>query len=91
MSNLSADCRLSAKIMEQHETFPTGQGVLVQAADALDAKDDMIAKLREALNECEDYFDNRADAEWFPDSPRPVPNAEMTLLCVVRGALGASK
>jgi hypothetical protein len=91
MSNLSADCRLSAKIMEQHETFPTGQGVLVQAADALDTKDDMIAKLREALDDCEDYLYNRADAEWFPDSPRPVPNAEMTLLCVVREALEASE
>jgi hypothetical protein len=66
--------------------------------EIIDHRDATIARLeaenermREALLECEDYFDNRADAEWFPDSPRPVPNAEMTLLCVVRGALGASR
>ena len=45
-------------------------------------------RLREALDECDDYFDSRADAELFTDSPLPVENEEMRLLCVVRAALG---
>lgn len=44
-------------------------------------------RLREALDECEDYFDQRADAEYFPDSAAPHPNEEMKLLQVVREAI----
>ncbi|ANK73760.1 hypothetical protein FA04_14695 [Ensifer adhaerens] len=43
--------------------------------------------LIEALRECEEYFDNRADAEYFPDSAAPRPNEEMKLLQVVRDAI----
>lgn len=46
-------------------------------------------RMREALDECEEYFDNRADAEYFSDSPQPVANEEMHLLGVVRSALPA--
>ena len=62
-----------------------------EAADALAAKDATITRMAEALDQCEDYFDNRADAEYFTDSPTPVPNEEMTLLCVVRAALEAPR
>lgn len=41
----------------------------------------------EALRECEEYFDQRADAEYFTESPGPVGNEEMTMLGVVRNAL----
>jgi hypothetical protein len=41
----------------------------------------------EALRECEEYFDQRADAEYFIDSPTPVGNAEMKMLVLVREAL----
>lgn len=41
--------------------------------------------LLEALQECEDYFDNRADADCDQDGY--IPNKEMLLLQVVREAL----
>ena len=46
-----------------------------------------ITRLREALKECEEYFDQRADAEYFTDSPTPIPNEEMKMLVLVRDAL----
>lgn len=46
---------------------------------------EQIAKLREALAECEDYFDNRADADCDQDGF--IPNKEMEILHVVRTAL----
>lgn len=58
---------------------------------ALATKDATIATMAEALDQCEDYFDNRADAEYFTDSPAPVPNEEMTLLAVVRAALESTR
>ena len=45
------------------------------------------ADLIDALRECEEYFDSRADAEYFTDSAAPVPNEEMKLLTLVRDAL----
>ncbi|MGR9384879.1 hypothetical protein [Rhizobium leguminosarum] len=39
----------------------------------------------EALQECEEYFDNRADADCDQDGF--IPNEEMKLLAVVRDAL----
>lgn len=42
-------------------------------------------RLREALDECEDYFDNRADADCDQDGF--IPNKEMQLLSTVRAAL----
>ena len=41
----------------------------------------------EALDACEDYFDKIADAEYFENSPLPVGNEEMTLLCTVQSVL----
>lgn len=49
-------------------------------------KASQIARLRDALDECEDYFDNRADADCDQDGY--IPNEEMKLLTLVRGALG---
>jgi len=54
-------------------------------------KDATIKRLREALEECDDYFDNRADAEYFTDSPSPIGNEEMNMLMMVRAALEATK
>jgi hypothetical protein len=42
-------------------------------------------ELLEALQECEEYFDNRADADH--DETGFVPNEEMKLLTTVRAAL----
>ncbi len=48
-----------------------------------------VQRLREALRECEDYFDNRADAEYTPERAAPQGNEEMRMLGVVRAALGS--
>lgn len=53
--------------------------------EALRAK---VARLVEALDDCEDYFDNRADADCEGDPLQFVPNKEMRLLSQVREALG---
>ncbi len=45
------------------------------------------AKLRTALEQCEDYFDNRADVV-DGDYGVPAPNAEMSILAEIRSALG---
>lgn len=45
------------------------------------------AKLRAALEQCEDYFDNRADVK-DGSYGVPEPNAEMSLLSEIREALG---
>jgi hypothetical protein len=50
-----------------------------------DAKAD-IRELAAALQECADYFDNRADADH--DGEGFVPNEEMKLLSVCNRALG---
>ncbi|HDZ38391.1 MAG TPA: hypothetical protein ENH62_08920 [Marinobacter sp.] len=43
------------------------------------------------LRKCEEYFDQRADAEYFPDSPRPHANEEMGHLTEIRDFLEARK
>lgn len=43
--------------------------------------------LAEALRQCRGYFDDRADAEYFTDSPTPLPNEEMRLLVEIDDAL----
>lgn len=47
-----------------------------------------VRRMRSALRDCEEYFDNRADAEYFTDSARLVGNEEMHMLSIVRDALG---
>jgi hypothetical protein len=43
--------------------------------------------VRSALGECEEYFEGRADAEYFTDSPDACGNREMQLLVEVQDAL----
>jgi hypothetical protein len=43
--------------------------------------------VRTALEECQEYFSQRADAEYFTDSPSPVGNEEMRLLTEVEVGL----
>ncbi len=43
--------------------------------------------VRSALEACRDYFEQRADAEFFTDSQSPVGNEEMHLLAEVEDAL----
>lgn len=45
-----------------------------------------IRLMNAALEQCEEYFDNRADADCDQDGF--IPNTEMKLLCEVREALG---
>ena len=47
-----------------------------------------INSLRAALESCEDYFADKADADCVGDPARYVGNLEMTLLGEVRRALG---
>ena len=49
----------------------------------------LIERLTAALTECEDYFDNRADADCDQDGF--IPNEEMKRLQGVRDALAAAK
>lgn len=52
--------------------------------------EDQLDALTEALKECEDYFDNRADVN-DGSYGEPIPNTEMRLLEVVRAALNQVK
>lgn len=61
--------------------------LLHEAADALSSQSLSLSEAREALSECEEYFDNRADADCDQDGF--IPNKEMRLLSVVRTALQA--
>ena len=56
-------------------------GIITQLACAEDAK----RRMAEALTECEEYFDSRADADH--NGSRFVPNAEMRMLNTVRSAM----
>jgi hypothetical protein len=47
------------------------------------------ADLIDVLHECEDYFDNRADADWDQDGY--IPNEEMKLLSAVRDAIAKAE
>lgn len=60
---------------------------LRQAVADRDAALSKLAKARKQLLECEEFFEERADAEYFPDSPSPVPNPEMRMLVDVRATL----
>lgn len=56
-----------------------------RAADELRRALKLIEDMREALIECEDYFDGKADADW--DENGPSPNKEMLLLNTVQNVL----
>lgn len=45
----------------------------------------------EALESAEEYFESRADAEYFTDRASPVGNKEMHLLGEMREAIAALK
>lgn len=47
-----------------------------------------MAQMKAALRECEAYFEERADAEYFTDSAGPVGNEEARLWSEVVLALG---
>jgi len=47
---------------------------------------DIIVVLLDALQECEEYFDDRMDVVDGPDS-QPRPNPEMRMLEIVRAAM----
>lgn len=49
--------------------------------------DGRISALRDALDECLEYFADRGDAEYFPDSPGPVANTEMRLAVMIKDVL----
>lgn len=46
-----------------------------------------MRQMKSALQECEAYFEERADAEYFTDSDSPCGNREMQLLVEVQQAL----
>lgn len=54
--------------------------------DALQAQSEKNTRLREALEQCAEYFDDRSDVD--TSDGEPVANKEMRLLGVVREALG---
>jgi hypothetical protein len=58
-----------------------------EALDALKASEERGLAAVEVLEQCEAYFDNRADADCDQDGF--IPNKEMRLLSVVRTALQA--
>lgn len=49
-----------------------------------------LAKAHEALEECWEYFDQRADADQPPGDAYPTPNEEMKLLTMVEETLPRS-
>lgn len=46
-----------------------------------------LRAVRSALGECAEYFEQRADAEYFTDNASPVGNEEMRLLVEVQQAI----
>ncbi len=51
------------------------------------ASDGLIEELIGVLSEAEEYFEGRADAEYFTDSPSPFPNDEMRHFTAIGSAL----
>lgn len=72
---------------------PSGsdQYVIRQAADLITTLRAQVQAGREALGECEAYFESRADAEYSTDRAAPSPNEEMRLLDAVKVALRHTK
>lgn len=55
--------------------------------DALSLSQSREELMRKALEECEEYFDGKADADQPVGCDHPIPNEEMRLLTTVREAL----
>ena len=51
------------------------------------ADNELLVELLDVLRECEIYFDERADAEYFTDNSAPIGNAEMGMLALVLEAI----
>lgn len=49
------------------------------------------AELLEALEECEEYFDNKADYRGMDEEGRLEPDNEMKMLIIVRNAIQKAK
>jgi len=57
--------------------------VTARKTKALKLTKDETANLINVMYEIRDYFDSRADAEYFTDSPIPKGNKEMDMLVMV--------
>ena len=55
------------------------------------AKAWLIPELVVVLGEAEEYFDQRADAEYLPGQAAPIGNEEMRLLTEIRALLAKTK
>lgn len=81
---------LAARLFARVLIWPVPQSdvadLMVEAGNAI--KDQITAedRLREALEQCAEYFDDRSDVD--TRDGEPVANKEMRLLGVVREALG---
>jgi hypothetical protein len=74
---------------------PAGHVAKVYGTDAVPNKANAagiaaVPQLVEALAECREYFDGRADAECDPSSPGFTGNEEMRLLVLLDAALKAA-
>ena len=65
--------------------------IIYVRSDAIESAYAQIAAIHDVLDRCEEYFDKRADAEYFTGSPSPIANEEMRLLVNVRTAIRAKK
>ena len=73
----------AGRVRDRHERMHTlwaGEAKKRKAAEGI------IAEMTDALEECGEYFDNRADAD-FNTEDGFIPNEEMRLLSVVKEAL----
>jgi len=52
---------------------------------------EMHPDVRETLELLWEYMDNRADAEYFTDSPNAHPNEEMTLMVAIEKLIGSPR
>lgn len=77
-----AICPNQVDRMTGEQVKGSGDEIAALVVKAVKSRGDLIA----ALQECEDYFDQRADADCDQDGY--IPNEEMKLLTLVRDALG---
>lgn len=70
---------------------PIADALMAQGAERIEELRQTRDLLCDVLRECEEYFDQRADAEYFTDSPSPVGNEEMKMLCLIRETLKRAK